>query len=185
MGTRGAWGFYRDGVNKIMYNQYDSYPRVLGDDILQFCRTHTTKELNVYFEKLQAVEGNPTKEQIEYCQKHGSVDLRVSGKSTDDWYCLLRGVQGNPESTCKLGFFEDSQNFLNDSLFCEWGYLINLDTEELEIYRGFQKVATESRYAIEKPERGYWHCRHVMSIPLKQVKDINIGALETQIEESE
>jgi hypothetical protein len=34
---------------------------------------------------------------------------------------------------------KDSIDFVGDSLFCEWGWLINLDTEELEVYGGFNK----------------------------------------------
>lgn len=33
----------------------------------------------------------------------------------------------------------DDSEFLNDSLFCEWTYIINLDNEQFEVYRGFNK----------------------------------------------
>lgn len=33
--------------------------------------------------------------------------------------------------------FADDRNFLKDSLFCEFAYIINLDTNKLEIYEGF------------------------------------------------
>ena len=33
--------------------------------------------------------------------------------------------------------FLDQHNFLNDSLFCEFAYIINLDTNKLEYYEGF------------------------------------------------
>ena len=29
----------------------------------------------------------------------------------------------------------DDENFLNDNLFCEYGYIINLDENTLDIYR--------------------------------------------------
>jgi hypothetical protein len=44
----------------------------------------------------------------------------------------------------------DSQVFLKDSLFCEWAYIINTDTGELEIYRGRNKnrhVKNGGRYS--------------------------------------
>ena len=33
--------------------------------------------------------------------------------------------------------FEDQHTFLIDSLFCEYAYLINLDSKKLEVYEGF------------------------------------------------
>ena len=33
--------------------------------------------------------------------------------------------------------FEDNHIFLIDSLFCEYAYLINLDSKKLEVYEGF------------------------------------------------
>lgn len=30
MGTRGMYGFYRNGVTKATYNHFDSYPEWLG-----------------------------------------------------------------------------------------------------------------------------------------------------------
>ena len=44
--------------------------------------------------------------------------------------------------------FEDSKDFLADSLFCEYAYIINLDTGMLEFYRGFnQNPNGKGRYA--------------------------------------
>lgn len=37
----------------------------------------------------------------------------------------------------------DNVSFLQDSLFCEWGYVINLDTNVLEIYRDSENAAVE------------------------------------------
>ena len=34
MGTRGAIGFRLDGVDKVAYNHFDSYPSGLGADVL-------------------------------------------------------------------------------------------------------------------------------------------------------
>ena len=41
MSTRGAYGFYKNGVDKITYNHYDSYFSGLGEEIVNFCRNTT------------------------------------------------------------------------------------------------------------------------------------------------
>ena len=45
----------------------------------------------------------------------------------------------------------DDHSFLLDSVFCEWAYIINLDTKELEVYRGWNEDPTApGRYASLK-----------------------------------
>lgn len=44
--------------------------------------------------------------------------------------------------------FEDYKTFLYNSLFCEYAYIINLNTKKLEIYEGFNKnLNAKGRYA--------------------------------------
>lgn len=43
MGTRGAYGFYKDGQNKLTYNHFDSYPEGLGNTVVDFCRATMRK----------------------------------------------------------------------------------------------------------------------------------------------
>jgi len=81
-------------------------------------------------------EDEPTAEQIQTLQ--GFSDETVGTQTKNDWYCLLRDLQGNLIDTLVTGYMIDSIGFANDSLFCEWGYLINLDDGLLEVYHGFQ-----------------------------------------------
>lgn len=42
----------------------------------------------------------------------------------------------------------DSLGFAQDSLFCEWAYVLDLDTRRLEVFRGFQEQPhKEGRFA--------------------------------------
>jgi len=81
-------------------------------------------------------------------------NIRVSEQSLDDWYCLLRNVQGElkPYINGSIQHLIDSQDFIKDSLFCEWGYIINLDDNVLEVWRGFQKEPQNNRYSINVDE---------------------------------
>lgn len=58
MGTRGTWGFVSNETEYLTYNQYDSYPEVLGTDILRFMRGQTgdLEGLRDRVEALQSVD---------------------------------------------------------------------------------------------------------------------------------
>lgn len=153
METRGAYGFIVNGKTKVTYNHYDSYPSELGVKVL----TALTGALVATAVPLVAVasaiemvneDDKPTPAQVTACAPF--IDVDVGSQSTDDWYCLLRGAQGDIDSLLagNVPFMIDSAPFLLDSLFCEWAYIMNLDTQKLEVYKGFnQDRKAAGRYA--------------------------------------
>ena len=153
MGTRGTTGFIVNEELKASYNHFDSYPSGLGVATLEFLRTYLAEdpvgELRRQAMRLQVVdeETKPTPEQVKYLSDGGFANLSVGEQSETDWYCLLRETQGDWSAILDAGYMLDGRNFPLDSLFCEWAYVINLDTETLEVYEGFQK---------ELPKEGYW-----------------------------
>ncbi len=184
MGTRGAFGFYRGGVDKITYNHFDSYPAGLGEKIVRFCQETSIEEMNEIFNRIEVVDfhsSKPTPEQIEECRPY--LDLRVSHQSEEDWYCLLREAQGGLDVWKNgLRYMIDDADFLKDSLFCEWAYVINLDWDALEIYRGFQKSPTNNRYSArrysikevitETTETDvYYSCKLIVAHPLGAISE--------------
>lgn len=193
MGTRGVFGFHRNGIDKIMYNHYDSYPSGLGKAVVEFVKKHSVKELNTIFDRIEMISGDqlPTPEQVKECESY--TDLSVSDRSVNDWYCLLRGAQGDLEAYAGgLKYMIEGANFLEDSLFCEWGYVINLTTKRLEIYRGFQNKPQDNRYKVDERQDnlgdespGYFNCALIREIPLAQVKNFDMDVFETDIRELE
>ena len=140
MSTRGAYGFIKNGEMKITYNHYDSYLSGLGFDIMKFIAETTNEELNKIFDNLIMVRENevPTQEQIKECEKY--LNLNVGNQKIEDWYCLLRNAHGNLNELKKgLRYMIDNKEFMGDSLFCEFAYILNLDNNCLEIYKGFNK----------------------------------------------
>jgi hypothetical protein len=176
MGTRGAFGFRINGVDKVTYNHFDSYPTGLGAVMIQACIDHTLDELKAAAEKLTLVteDKKPTKKQIEVCKAAGLLDLNVGNQTEQDWYDLLRGAQGDIEAFIdgRTPFMIDSHAFLTDSLFCEWAYIINCDEKTLEVYDGCNKnPAAPGRYANIKPDdNGYVGVKLLRSIPLAQLR---------------
>lgn len=152
MSTRGFIGFVADGTEKIGYNHYDSYPEGLGVDVLGWLRNALTTHPEVLVKQIQAlrvVDGDtePTDQEIE--QFKATYDATVGGRSErPTWYQLLRGTQGNPAAILRAGVIEDAGNFPGDSLFAEWGYVIDVDSRTFEVYRGFQDSShTKGRFA--------------------------------------
>lgn len=143
MGTRGVLGIKKRGEIKCNYNHYDSYFKGgLGEDIVKTLnnipKETRGKELSEVFDNIVLLneEDIPTDEIIEYCKKWNVCDFSVSSRSEKDYYCLLRNTQGNLDIYLKgFKYMLDDRNFLNDNLFCEYGYIINLDENTLDIYR--------------------------------------------------
>lgn len=167
MGTRGCYGFRKNGIDKLTYNHFDSYPDCLGHDVVQFCKETSIEEMNEIFDKTILVDENskPTAEQIVECMEYYNGD--VSTRTPEDWYCLLREAQGNLNVYRNgLRYMIDNHDFIKDSLFCEYAYIINLDTNCLEFWRGFQHEPDENnRYGTEE-DSGYYPCKMVAYYPL-------------------
>lgn len=177
MGTRGMYGFYKNGVTKATYNHSDSYPNWLGKFIVKFITETTIEEMNDIFDRIVMVNGDskPTVDQINECIQFFTAD--VGSDLIDDWYNLLRLAQGDLTLYKQgLKYMIDNSDFILDSLFCEWTYIINLDENVLEIYKGFQKEAEYNRYYddfLENEE--YKNCKLVLTLPIERIQQIGLS----------
>lgn len=101
-------------------------------------------------------------------------DPRVGSRSPTDWYCLLRETQGDLSAYDEVDHMIDSSEFLLDSLFCEWAYIINVDVGVLEVYKGFNRRAGGSgRYAGTTKDNRYWGVALVASVPLTDLFNLS------------
>lgn len=60
-----------------------------------------------------------------------------------DWYWMTHHYQGAEMFNAVLAgwpYLVEAKGFLKDSLFCEYGYILDLDRDTLEFYKGFQKI---------------------------------------------
>ena len=195
MGTRGAFGFIKNGVEKVTYNHFDSYPDGLGQSILADLAGVNIEKLNEAFDRIELVSNDkePTAEQIEECRD--LADKSVSTQRLSEWYVLLRKAQGcigvywakNP-----LPYMINGKDFLQDSLFCEFAYIVNLDTNQLEFYRGFnEKPGGAGRYAGLKREREqgspvptYYGVVLKLEIPLRDIIKETVKSLVKKMEQA-
>ena len=181
MGTRGLFGLRKGGVDKTTYNHYDSYPDGLGYEMADFIINHSADNMLELYDKIEMVDEcvSPTTEQIMLCREYADPDFSVSEQSAYDWYCLTRGLQGNLAkaykmvSQCGVTYMMDRRDFIRDSLFCEYAYIINLDDRVLELYTGFQRKLQEgNRYGTAPNEGGYYPCKLLDRIPFSEITNI-------------
>jgi hypothetical protein len=192
MGTRGISGFFYKKETKISYNHFDSYPSGLGIQILEFIKD--VNELNGWDRLKQRVQklvmvnddDKPTPAQIKEYDKLGYSDTGVGGKIEHKldmtWYQLLRQTQGstwlNELLEGKVKHQIDSAGFIKDSLFCEWGYILNLDKMILEVYKGFndKPQLKGNRYTFEPgcdtpyKDGNYYSSRLIKKFKLLELK---------------
>ena len=183
MGTRGAFGFRVDGKDKVMYNHWDSYPSGLGQKVVDFIKETTDDELKKIANNIVLVDEDKTpttaqKKAVRDFEKTNDTvvsDISVSTRTLDDWYCLLRNAQGEFEMYKKgLEYMISAEDFLQDSLFCEYAYIINVDSGMLEVYFGFNKdPEAKGRYAEFKSKGyndGYCGVALIKEIPFETVR---------------
>ena len=155
MGTRGTYGYRKNKQDKLMYNHYDSYPEGLGQNMLEYIKMYSNKEINDICDSIKFVEND----------KNFQIQQEMKGKiqSREDYLSSF-----HEDSTILM---PEDNGFIKDSLFCEWGYIVNLDTECLEVWRGFQIVSQKgNRYGRKKNSDGYYPCRLMAEIPFDDLR---------------
>jgi len=130
MSTNGVVSFQLNGELKTIYNHWDSYPSNLGNDILDFIRRYD----------------------IDVIKK--SVEQMVNKKNTLATFYDFDIFISHSDSTSF--YYEDNTSFMYRSLFCEWAYIINLDTNELEIYKGYNNKKPVGRFRDIEPLDEYY-----------------------------
>ncbi len=183
MGTRGTIGVRSNGNLYGVYNHFDSYPESLGQEIVNFCKTldsNSISDLKEKFSKVVVVDEKdiaPVEEQERYIAA-GFFNGNVADGQTYNWYCLLRNIQGIEYiKTVQSGACQhwiDGLAFLQDSLFCEYAYILNLDDEVLEFYEGFNKEADENSplpYEQVADKDGYYPVRFKGNVALDAIPE--------------
>ena len=160
MSTSGIYGFRKNGKDKIARSNYDSYPEGLGAAVVDFCKQTSIEEMHEIFDRIELIDEDfdYIEEQIE----NNEVDL-----SKQNPFDILKA-----ESLYMI----DSKDFIKNSLFCEYGYIINLDTCKLECWLGYQREPDMSNRYGTKPFDAlgtgiHYPCRKVMEVKLEDIRN--------------
>ena len=147
MGTRHLIAVHKDGKYPIaQYGQWDGYPTGQGVRVLAFCQDAgklqrleanlgllhevTKAELDAINEKAGIPEGTEWINMAQVAarkQLAPQMDRDLSAGILD----MVADRAGSPMAV------QNALKFAADSLFCEWAYVIDFDTRQLEAYQGF------------------------------------------------
>ena len=178
MPTRGLYGFRKNGADKLTYNHLDSYPKWLGNNIIDFCRSMTAQELNDIFDRLEMVSesGKPDAEQLKIYQQWEYSNENVLLFS--NWHSILLDVQGNMDALKTQRYMADAKGYIKTSDDCNFAYIINLDNNTLEFWIGNQTTPQqENRYGTDK-KRGHYPCRLALTFPLDRIPENAMEQME-------
>ena len=158
MGTRHLTMVVLDGQTRVaQYGQWDGYPEGQGKKVLGFLanmdrqlfeqkvrasRFITDEEYNEAWKKAGATGEWATQEQVD------KFNAQFPALSRDHGAEILQFICVNNDGVV----LKDSSSFGLESLFCEWAYVIDLDKNVLEFYRGFNTdpAADTGRFAALK-----------------------------------
>ena len=151
-------GVVKDGAWKVgQYGQWDGYPEGQGSTILDFFAQRGVDALRSRIDQVRWI----TDSEIDDV----NTELRANNKDVVELYPELSRDTGadilkmiaNMADGQELRL-HDQHGFAGDGLFCEWAYVIDLDTDSLEVYKGFNQDpdADFGRFAndpsLEKPD---------------------------------
>lgn len=174
MGTRHLTVVQLDGEYRIaQYGQWDGYPSGQGETVLEFLKNWDQPKFEAALRKCSFFNPKELTEFSEMVKREGIQETwpkKFPELSRDTGAEILGAIQ-------EVGGFKlkDSIEFAKDSLFCEYAYVLDLDANTLEVYKGFNKsplVPTDRFYGDGKPnEDGYY--------PIKLAKAYHLDKLPT------
>jgi len=177
MGTRHLICVVNNGEYKVaQYGQWDGQPSGQGVDILNFLQNDMDR---VKFEnQIEALSFATEEEQKQTWIEIGAepntmVSAEVANKhkelypeySVDNGAGILRLIQ-NSDWKLKL---RNSIDFAKDSLSCEWGYVIDLDKNTFEIYKGRNRTPLDENerfYFLQELDKKFYPVKHIVSFEL-------------------
>jgi hypothetical protein len=161
----------------LTYCHFDSYPSGLGVDVVNFIKNTSVEEMKQIFDKIIMVEENSLLTEAQFVEIKLLSNYLSNGNFSQknystDWYSALRKYQGVLDVYKEnLRYMINNNEFIKDSLSCEWAYIINLDENTLEIYKGFQTSPHENRYTNNSTENSkYYPCKLIEKYPLSNIE---------------
>lgn len=188
MGTRNLIAIYKDGEYKVaQYGQWDGYPSGQGVGILNNLKEYGVNRISTKLDKVRWITDNEYRQQwLEFghdidssngfvnCELGDKFDKKYPELSRDTGSDILKLIA----ETDRVLKIQNSIDFVGDSLFCEWAYVIDFDKNTFEVYEGFNQKplnSTERFYDYFNKDQEHAHgdiyypCRLIASFDLNNL----------------
>lgn len=164
------------------YGQFDGYPEECGVKIKNSLNAYSTQKIRDAVSRAILL---PSEEIKKFLQFYGSEDEVIEKYPfvKRDLACDIIDMLVSTEKSNPILF--DFSNFAGQSLFCEWTYVINLDNELLEVYRGFQEKPhpeTERFTHLNVETDNYYPVKHLKSFSFDELANLKNSEFLEQIE---
>lgn len=185
MGTRNLTAVLVNSTPVIaQYGQWDGYPSGQGRTALNFCRKYlkTQQGRDAFMEKAKRCRWENDTEVSEFNKSIGCEDGWMNMEQAAKYHAafpymnrdhgakILHMVHDAPaDETIVL---TNSYDFAQNSLFCEYAYVVDLTSNRLEAYIGFQKepLPEGERFSgLGRTDGGYYPVRFVKSWDLNKL----------------
>jgi len=169
MKEKGLFGFWTDKYEKLFVSFDNPNPSALGMCYIRTLHAY----LHMHNNELSSLRGLAN-----------DIPVRqIPTKSIDHSNLYLMEWLMSPSILDKNGSMSplySGQNFVGDSMWCQWIYLMNLETRKLEIHRGGNKNSkAPGRYsAVQIEGSDYCGPRLVAELSLNRIKAGNVVQLK-------
>ncbi len=201
MGTRNlTMVIHKEETKVAQYGQWDGYPSGQGLTVLEFLKNSNMDVFKKKLENVRFSNDDDIKKMNEFLLSIGAqdgwVNLEQSKKYNEQYPYMSRDVGAEIlnmiyESDGEV-LLQDSSSFASDSLFCEWAYVIDIDKNQLEVYKGFNHSELEDGQRFKNLEKqkypiydDYYPIRCVKMYPLDELptNDVFVEELNSKEEE--
>ena len=113
------------------------------------------------------------KSKYPYISRNAGADILNAVLFNQMW--VIEGMGNKKITPVDVEFLSDYREFAGDSLFCEWAYVIDLDNETFEIYKGFNKNPLDESdrfFNIQKEESEYKPVKLLKSYSIRDLPQI-------------
>lgn len=185
MGTRNLTMVISNGETKIaQYGQWDGYPSGQGVTALNFLLNNNLEIFKEKLNRIKFIDEAKQAEINEYVKSIGSdngwLNLKQAELYQEKYPHLTRDTAAEilqlvmDDEGSEIWLY-DHTSFAAESVFCEWGYVIDLDKGTFEIYQGFQNKPlgkTQRFKSMEKEGMKYY--------PIRMIKKYKLDELPTE-----
>lgn len=166
--TEGFWGLRYKKKDKITLIN-NSNPDIIGRQVSRFCKVHKYQhEVENLYNRINLV--NPFDDVDEDdVKKVINIIPDAKGKcwgdllikTRDDFFLFADGLK----------YMANYGNLLYESYRVEYGYIINVDTMKLEIWKGRQTIPQKSNRYGSKNVNGFYPCRMICQYHWTKITD--------------